>query len=92
MPVQFPPEFKNPPPVQNKARQAPEPHWAKDLIRRPNEWAVVERYGFDKTKANAMQQKISRGYWKWQEQYHGYWESMYREYDNGYEVYARYIP
>jgi len=92
MPVQFPPEFKPLPGISAKTRTTPEPHWAQDLIHRPTQWAVVERFGFDRHKANAMQQRISRGYWKWQEQYHGYWEASYREYDNGFEVYARYIP
>lgn len=87
------PEFvKEVPPIVTKQRQAPEPQWAQDLIHRPGEWAIVERFGYDKTKANALQSRLVQGYWKWQEKYNGRWEASYREYDNGYEVYARYIP
>jgi hypothetical protein len=87
------PEFvKEVPGVGHKPWQVREPQWAQDLIHRPGEWAIVERIGFDKPKANGLQQKISRGAWKWQENYSGYWEARYREYDNGYEIYARYMP
>jgi hypothetical protein len=80
------------PGIVSKLYEAPEPEWAADLKARPREWAVVERFGFDKTKANSYQQKISQGYWKWMENYRGSWESKYRKYDNGYEVFARYMP
>lgn len=89
------PEFVNEvPPIRTKQRQAPEPEWAKALIARPHEWAVIERFGPDKTKANAMQARLTQEYWKWQEKYSGRWEASYRlnEQRNGYEVYARYIP
>lgn len=75
-----------------KVYSAPEPEWAAALMARPREWAIVEHFGWDKTKANSMQQRISRGYWKWQENHKGSWESRYREATNGYDVYARYIP
>lgn len=77
--------------MRSKIREAPEPEWAKDLVEHPGEWAVVERFGFDKTKANSMQARIVQRYWKWQDKYHGRWESSYREYENGYEVFARYV-
>lgn len=89
------PEFvKEVPPIRTKQRQAPEPEWAWALIERPGEWALVERFGPDKTKANALQSRLVTNYWKWQEKYNGRWEASYRLNDkrNGYDVYARYIP
>lgn len=86
------PEFvEEVPGVVRKIADAPEPLWAKALRDRPNEWAIIERIGFDRSKANSIQSRISKQYWRWMENYPGYWEAKYREYDNGFEIYARYV-
>lgn len=64
------------------------PEWAKELMARPNEWAVVLTTT-NQTKANSFQRRIQGHQWNWMKGHK--FESARRREHGVYEIYARYV-
>jgi hypothetical protein len=84
-------EWRDPPKVSQPNNVKPPPEWADKLVANPGQWAMVETFPFG-SRANNLQYLISHNKMGWQKEYPGRWEAAKRIYENGEELFVRYMP